>query len=305
MMIIITALLISALHEVALGRPQGTADAEDAPTSVFWSYDGDDDNKVSAEEIRDFIEDKYGHKYDMMMATSSMAKFDVDEDGFLKEDEFQSWYDNEYELLFNSYDANSDEKISVEEIKAFLAGDNDNKKSENSIRETVFSMAAFDEDSDGMINEEEFRLYFNTYDPHNLAYQEAMFRVMDRDGDKSIQSGEYRNTLKLWGYTDEVIKRRTVEHIKEFDENKDEEWDFEEFRLWDDSPSSEVELQEDFTSKDKDGNDIISEEELKMYFISIGAEELAKLDHIEDEDDSNGDGGLSFPEFSATWTLRG
>ena len=128
---------------------------------------------------------------------------------------------------------------------------------------------------------------------------------MDSNKDKSIQSEEYRNVLKLWGYADEVIKRRTEEHFKEFDANKDQEWDFEEFRLWDDSSSSEVELREDFISMDKDGNDIISEEELKMYFNSIGAKELAELDHIEDEDDSDGDGGLSFPEFSAIWTLRG
>ena len=190
-------------------------------------------------------------------------------------------------------------------IKVFLAGDNDNEKSEDSIRETLFSMAAFDDDSDGMINEEEFWLYFNTYDPYYLRSQQVRFRAMDSNKDQSIQRGEYRNVLKLWGYADEVIKRRTEEHFKEFDANKDQEWDFEEFRLWDDSSSSEVELREDFISMDKDGNDIISEEELKMYFNSIGAKELAELDHIEDEDDSDGDGGLSFPEFSAIWTLRG
>ena len=166
-------------------------------------------------------------------------------------------------------------------------------------------MAAFDEDSDGMINEEEFRLYFNTYDPYSLRYQQVLFKAMDSNGDKSIQSGEYRNVLKVWGYADEVIERRTMEHFKEFDANKDEKWDFEEFSLWDDSTSSEVEVQEDFISNDKDDNNIISEEELKSVYISIGAPELAEVQIDIKEHDSDGDGSLTFPEFADYWTLRG
>ena len=97
-----------------------------------------------------------------------------------------------------------------------------------------------------------------------------------------------------------------MDHFKQFDANRDEEWDFEEFKMWDDSPSSEVELRENFISADKNGNHVISEEELRVDMISIGAQELAEMVHINfDEMDSNKDGSLCFPEYAAAYNLRG
>jgi len=387
MIIIGTILLLLSLHEVAHGRPQGTADEEDctlnnkygfdfncdgmvsaeeiigesyktdekdksairlATTSItkfdadndgllneeefllwfdtdyyystenkFKSYDFNGDSKVSAEEIRDFNGDD--DIYNTKMKILSMAMFDVDEDGLLDEDEFLPWVDYEYspEFEFKSYDANGDKKVSAkeiialeeisdeEEIKAFLAGDDADNKRADLTTKTVFTIAEFDNDGDGMINEEEFQLYFETNDPYDFAYQRIEFRVMDTNGDKSIQSGEYRKILKIWGYADEVIERRTMEHFKEFDTNNNKEWDLEEFSLWWDSPNSEIEVQEDFNSTDRDGNHVISEEEWKMDTISIGAPELTEVDLIQfKEDDSNKDGNLSYSEYAAAYNFE-
>ena len=191
----------------------------------------------------------------------------------------------------------------AEEVRAFYQTSGEDEKT---TEEAVFSLAAFDEDTDGSLNKDEFQLWFQTDGYYDLAYDKYLFRAMDQDGDHSIQKSEYRNILKLWGYADEVIERRATEHFKEYDANKDNAWDFEEFRLWEYSPSSEVELRENFISTDKNGNHVISEEELKINMISIGAQELAKLVDINfKEEDGNGNGSLCFPEFAAAFTLRG
>ena len=123
---------------------------------------------------------------------------------------------------------------------------------------------------------------------------------MDTDGDESIEKKEYRTVLKLWGYAEGVIEKYVVEDIKQFDVDNDKEWDFEEFRRWDDSPSSEEELRDDFDAADKDGNGLVSEDEMRMDSISIGAREIAELAHVEfEEADSDGDGTLNFEEYAA------
>ena len=234
MMIILPALLILTLHDVALGRPLETADEDDFLKFEFKSYDADGDNKISAEEVRAF---------------------------------YQS-----------------------------------SEEGEAAQKEAVFSMAAFDDDVDGSLNEGEFRLWFDTHpdEAYSLAYDKILFRAMDKDGDKSIQKGEYRNVLTLWAYADGVIEKYVTNDFNQFDTDKDDEWNFEEFRMWDDSPSSEEELRDDFDAEDKDEDGFVSEEEMRMDSMSIGAPEIAELAHVEFmEADSDGDGRVSFGEYAA------
>jgi len=272
-----------------------------SPENSFKSYDSNGDDMVSAEEVIEFYKADEQNESDIRLATTSMRKFDVDNDGLLNEEEFQLWFDDtDYfyspENSFKSHDINGDSKISAEEVRAFSQGSGENEKM---TEEAVFSLAAFDDDTDGLLNEDEFQRWFE----RDYMY---LFRAMDQDGDQGIQKSEYSNVLKRWGYADEVIERRTLEHFKEFDANKDEAWDFEEFKLWNKSPSTEVELQEYFTITDTDSNQVISEEEFKMYWTRIGAPELALLDPIDfKEDDSDGDGRISPLEYAAVYNLRG
>ena len=86
MIIIITTLLLSTLHEVALGRPQETAGEDDSQMSVFKGYDQNGNGKVSAEEIREYFKNSGKKESDTRLATTSMTKFDIDNDGLLNEE---------------------------------------------------------------------------------------------------------------------------------------------------------------------------------------------------------------------------
>ena len=135
---------------------------------------------------------------------------------------------------------------------------------------------------------------------YSLAYDKYLFRAMDKNGDESIEKEEYRNVLKQWGYAEGVIEKYVSADFQEFDTDKDNEWNFEEFRKWDDTPSSEEELRDDFNAADKDGNGSVSEEEMRMDSINIGAQEIAELAHVEfGEADSDSDGKLNFEEYAA------
>ena len=92
----------------------------------------------------------------------------------------------------------------------------------------------------------------------------------------------------------------SVVDFNQFDKDQDDEWDLEEFRMWDDSPSSEEEMRDDFDAEDKDGDGFVSEEEMRMDSKIIGAQEIAELAHVEFlEADSDGDGRVSFGEYAA------
>ena len=200
---------------------------------------------------------------------------------------------------FKSYDANGDKKISAGEIRSFYESSGEGETAQ---KEAVFTIAAFDDDIDGSLNEEEFRSWFNIHpdEAYSLAYDKYLFRAMDKDGDNSIRKEEYRNILKLWGYADSVIEKYVVEDFQHFDANKDKEWNFEEFRRWDDSPSSEKELRDDFNAADKDDDGFVTEDEMRMDSINIGAQEIADLAHVEFmEADGDGNGRLNFEEYAA------
>ena len=210
----------------------------------------------------------------------------VDEEDFLK-------------FEFQSYDANGDNRVSAEEVRAFYESSGEGETAQ---KEAVFTVAAFDDDVDGSLDEEEFRPWFNTHpdEAYSLAYDKYLFRAMDKDGDKMIEKEEYRNVLRLWGYADGVIEKYVAEDFREFDADKDKEWSFEEFRKWDDSPSSEEELRDDFNAADKDGSGFVSEDEMRMDSVNIGAQEIAELAHVEFmEADGDSDGKLNFEEYAA------
>ena len=83
----------------------------------------------------------------MLKVTLALPHETLDEDDFIK-------------FEFKSYDANGDDKISAEEIRTFYASSGEGETAQ---QEAVFTMAAFDGDLDGSLDEEEFRPWFNTH----------------------------------------------------------------------------------------------------------------------------------------------
>jgi len=124
-------------------------------------------------------------------------------------------------------------------------------------------------------------------------------RAMDKNGDEAITRAELRTAHEQEGYEEDVVERRATEDFDWADLNGDNEWDMGEYLRWYTWGSSEDEVEEDFRAVDKDGNGLISEEELRRSYEAMGVIEFCTLAKtLIQELDKNGDNLINFVEWS-------
>ena len=157
---------------------------------------------------------------------------------------------------FQALDTNGDKKVSTTEVEAAYKGWYGVEWAEEDI------LLAFDQDGDGELNVEEF----SNYDEDGeLMY---FLKKMDHDSDGFLTRGEILDSLKLWGMSEEVSKRRVAEDFAEADVNNDDRWDLTEFNEWMSVISDKEDfIRDDFNAIDKDRNGFISVDEQKNWFI--------------------------------------
>eukprot|EP01101_Sappina_pedata_P009203 TRINITY_DN52_c0_g2_i1.p2 TRINITY_DN52_c0_g2~~TRINITY_DN52_c0_g2_i1.p2 ORF type:complete len:161 (-),score=90.22 TRINITY_DN52_c0_g2_i1:99-554(-) len=132
-------------------------------------------------------------------------------------------------------------------------------------------------------------------------FKEA-FSLFDKDGDGSITAKELGTVMRRLGQnpTDEELNAM----VNDVDTDGNGSIDFEEFlemmirQTKSSDPNPEEELLEAFKVFDKNGDGLISYDELKQVMSNLG-EVLsdAELAEMIREADSDGDGQISFPEF--------
>ena len=93
-----------------------------------------------------------------------------------------------------------------------------------------------------------------------------------KDGDKLISKGEYAELGKSSGL--ETSDAELDEEMREFDEDGDSKWNQQEFLRAINNESDDEEMLA-FQAWDKDGDGLLSGEEVKDVFVNIGAVELA------------------------------
>ena len=124
-----------------------------------------------------------------------------------------------------------------------------------------------------------------------------LFTVVDRDGNKVIDKGEYAAFSTSYGM--ELSEAELGEEVGEFDDDGDGAWSLPEFLKALSEPSSgEEETLLEFQAWDRDGDGLVSEAELRELLVNIGAAELAGVaKELIEEADGNGDGQIDFEEF--------
>merc|ERR1712012_600075 len=139
-------------------------------------------------------------------------------------------------------------------ISAHLASTSALPRSKRHIGERIVAQP-YDLNGDGQVTEKEVFLgesYLGLY----------YFRALDKNGDEAITRAELRTAHEQEGYEEDVVERRATEDFDWADVNGDDEWDMGEYLRWYTWDSGEEEIDEDFRAVDKDGNGLISEEEL-------------------------------------------
>merc|ERR1711879_151336 len=125
------------------------------------------------------------------------------------------------------------------------------------------------------------------------------FRALDMNGDEAITRAELRSALEQEGYEEDVVERRATEDFDWADLDGDNEWDMGEYLRWYTWDSSEEEIGEDFRAVDKDGNGLISQEELGRSYEAMGVIEFRTLAKVLIRElDNNGDNFINFVEWS-------
>ncbi|KAH3748475.1 hypothetical protein DPMN_182921 [Dreissena polymorpha] len=136
---------------------------------------------------------------------------------------------------------------------------------------------------------------------------EEMFKVFDRNGDKTISIEELRMGLKSMGttftYKEAMLAAKTIDKDKngKIDITEFKEYIRQQFKKQDIS----TQAREAFRVFDRDGNGSIDRKELK-YAMKLLGEKLSEMDVSEmiTEADTNGDGKISFEEFLTLWNKK-
>jgi len=146
------------------------------------------------------------------------------------------------------------------------------------------------------------------FSPKQLETLQTAFDMFDKDGDRTVDAGELKSTLRALGYTvtDDEIKKM----MNEVDEDQSGKIEFPEFcqlisnRFKDadigNVASEEEVIREVFQFFDRDGNGTISRAELRHIMTCMG-ERLSDQDinDMIEAADVNGDGEIDYKEFSA------
>lgn len=132
-------------------------------------------------------------------------------------------------------------------------------------------------------------------------FREA-FSLFDRDGDGSIPTAELGTVLRALGQNPSASELKQM--INEVDQDGDGTVDFPEFLVLlvrkMKEASGETEMQEAFKVFDRDGNGMITAAEIRTAMYNLG-EKLTdeEIDEMIKEADLDGDGQLSYEEFTS------
>ena len=214
---------------------------------------------------------------------------DLDKDGLLSFVEYAAGtylYGSDQVDEFLAYDWNGDRKVAAAEIKDAWMGWYGIVWSEEDI------LLAFDRDSDGELNLEEFYHYHK--DGDTLYY----YKKMDNDKNGFLTMGEMLDACKRWGMSEEASEGILAKDFSDIDANDDDRWDFPEFKEWMSVKGKEEDfIRDDFNALDKDGNGFVSFEEYYLFLNRIGADKRHFLEVFRvfccDQQD------LSFEEYAA------
>ncbi|XP_045182503.1 neo-calmodulin-like [Mercenaria mercenaria] len=133
-----------------------------------------------------------------------------------------------------------------------------------------------------------------------------MFKLFDKDGDKSLSTEEISKALKSMGVC--LTYKEIQVALKDIGKNKHGKIEFKEFREFlirqYKSKSLEAQARESFRIFDRDGNGTIDRKELKHAMKMLG-EELSdeEVEQMMKEADENGDGKINFEEFLRLWKI--
>ena len=186
---------------------------------------------------------------------------------------------------FLGFDVTRDGTVSPSDMKAFwknFAVDWTDQADEN--------LLAFDMDSDGVLDRQEFRLWFKN------GQALSVFMVTDTDEDEFVTRDELQTFIKNWGIANVAIY---VDSFDDFDGNGDALWDFPEFvEFFNALKQNEDWMRDEFKALDKDENGLVSPEEYKTASNAVGLGMWAAMtDFMSGMADFNKDGELNFEEY--------
>ena len=127
------------------------------------------------------------------------------------------------------------------------------------------------------------------------------FRAIDKNGDEAITREELTDYLRKAGYNTNYIDRHVAKYFDLYDSNDDNKLGILEFVSYYSAitlnPSAE-ELREGFRALDKNGDGLVSEDELRRYFTVMKPEVASLAGKIILGLDKDGDGMLNFEELA-------
>ena len=100
-----------------------------------------------------------------------------------------------------------------------------------------------------------------------LAY--IIFRAMDKNGDDAIEREEVRTTAEQLGFEEDAIDRIAIGDFDQSDKNNDGKLNIQEVMNLEEGESHE-EMEEVFDAFDKDGNGLVSSEEVMRSMEAVG-----------------------------------